>query len=72
MLRGEVATELPDAPDGGRVHERTAAVARFGMFALREPEQDAVCAEATRLINEVLDVELSSILENTPSGDRFL
>jgi PAS domain S-box-containing protein len=42
------------------------------MFALKEPEPESVMVEATRLIAEVLHVELSSVLETAPTGGRFL
>jgi signal transduction histidine kinase len=53
-------------------YRRLEAVAELGLFALRNPDIDAVARRAVEVVCETLGTELSELLELVPDGESLL
>lgn len=68
----ERGTEEPRPREPFYNGARSELLVQFGMFALTERELEPLMTKATELVASALGVELSSVLETAPSGDRFV
>jgi two-component sensor histidine kinase len=55
-----------------RLRQQAAAIAEFGILALRTHDLDGLLQRAAALVSEGLNISLAKVLELLPDGDRLL